>query len=182
MTMSKLNWSGLAVLLPLAAFGQNITNIAANVAINEVAMMRIVDQTGNPITSFSFPIVAPTVAGDVPLLTGFYDAYIQFTSIASTAPDNFRSISVEVQPTLPPGLFLKFLSTAPSNGNMGNFYHTTVSASNTTGLIADAIESGFTGSGPNAGVKVLHLLDFDPELVRTQQSGTYLMRYTLSNY
>jgi hypothetical protein len=180
--MSKLKWSGLAVLLPLAAFGQNITDIAADVAIDEVAMMRIVDQTGIPIKSLSFSIVSPTVAGDVPVVTGFHDAYIQFTSIASTAPDNFRSISVEVQPTLPPGLSLNFVSAPSLIGNMGNFYTTSLSSINTTGLIADGIESGFTGTGSNVGVKVLHFLDFNPELVRTQQSGTYLMRYTLSNY
>jgi hypothetical protein len=180
--MSKLKWSGLAVLLPLAAFGQNITDIAADVAIDEVAMMRIVDQTGIPIKSLSFSIVSPTVAGDVPVVTGFHDAYIQFTSIASTAPDNFRSISVEVQPTLPPGLSLNFVSAPSLIGNMGNFYTTSLSSINTTGLIADGIESGFTGTGSNVGVKVLHFLDFNPELVRTQQSGMYLMRYTLSNY
>ena len=180
--MSKLKWSGLAVLLPMAAFGQNITDIAADVAIDEVAMMRIVDQTGIPIKSLSFSIVSPTVAGDVPVVTGFHDAYIQFTSIASTAPDNFRSISVEVQPTLPPGLSLNFVSAPSLIGNMGNFYTTSLSSINTTGLIADGIESGFTGTGSNVGVKVLHFLDFNPELVRTQQSGTYLMRYTLSNY
>jgi hypothetical protein len=180
--MSKLKWSGLAVLLPLAAFGQNITDIAADVAIDEVAMMRIVDQTGIPIKSLSFSIVSPTVAGDVPVVTGFHDAYIQFTSIASTAPDNFRSISVEVQPTLPPGLSLNFVSAPSLIGNMGNFYTTSLSSINTTGLIADGIESGFTGTGSNVGVKVLHFLDFNPELVRTHQSGTYLMRYTLSNY
>lgn len=180
--MSKLKWSGLAVLLPLGAFGQNITDIAADVAIDEVAMMRIVDQTGIPIKSLSFSIVSPTVAGDVPVVTGFHDAYIQFTSIASTAPDNFRSISVEVQPTLPPGLSLNFVSAPSLIGNMGNFYTTSLSSINTTGLIADGIESGFTGTGSNVGVKVLHFLDFNPELVRTQQSGMYLMRYTLSNY
>ncbi|MDP4602800.1 MAG: hypothetical protein NWS18_03825 [Schleiferiaceae bacterium] len=180
--MSKLKWSGLAVLLPMAAFGQNITDIAADVAIDEVAMMRIVDQTGIPIKSLSFSIVSPTVAGDVPVVTGFHDAYIQFTSIASTAPDNFRSISVEVQPTLPPGLSLNFVSAPSLIGNMGNFYTTSLSSINTTGLIADGIESGFTGTGSNVGVKVLHFLDFNPELVRTQQSGMYLMRYTLSNY
>ena len=180
--MSKLKWSGLAVLLPMAAFGQNITDIAADVAIDEVAMMRIVDQTGIPIKSLSFSIVSPTVAGDVPVVTGFHDAYIQFTSIASTAPDNFRSISVEVQPTLPPGLSLNFVSAPSLIGNMGNFYTTSLSSINTTGLIADGIESGFTGTGSNVGVKVLHFLDFNPELVRTQQSGLYLMRYTLSNY
>jgi hypothetical protein len=180
--MSNLKWSGLAVLLPLAAFGQNSTTIAADVAIDEVAMMRIVDQTGNLIKSLSFPIVSPAVAGDVPVLTGFHDAYIQFTSIASTAPDNFRSISVEVQPTLPPGLSLNFVSTPPISGNLGNYYTTSLSSINTTGLIADGIESGFTGSGSNAGAKVLHSLDFNPEMVRTQQSGTYLMLYTLSNY
>ena len=180
--MSKFRLGSVAVLLPLAAFGQNVTNVAANIAIDEVDMMRIVDQSGNPISALSFPIVAPVEAGDVPLLTGFHDTYIQFTSIAATAPDNFRSISVEVQPTLPPGLYLKFLSTAPSNGNMGTFYHTTVSNTQLTGLIAEKIESGFTGVGPNSGVKVLTLLDFDPFLVRTQQSGTYMMRYTLSNY
>ncbi len=180
--MSKLKWSGLAVLLPMAAFGQNITDIAADVAIDEVAMMRIVDQTGIPIKSLSFSIVSPTVAGDVPVVTGFHDAYIQFTSIASTAPDNFRSISVEVQPTLPPGLSLNFVSAPSLIGNMGNFYTTSLSSINTTGLIADGIESGFTGTGSNVGVKVLHFLDFNPELVRTHQSGTYLMRYTLSNY
>ena len=180
--MSKLKWSGLAVLLPLAAFGQNITDIAADVAIDEVAMMRIVDQTGIPIKSLSFSIVSPTVAGDVPVVTGFHDAYIQFTSIASTAPDNFRSISFEVQPTLPPGLSLNFVSAPSLIGNMGNFYTTSLSSINTTGLIADGIESGFTGTGSNVGVKVLHFLDFNPELVRTQQSGMYLMRYTLSNY
>jgi hypothetical protein len=65
---------------------------------------------------------------------------------------------------------------------MGNFYTTSLSSINTTGLIADGIESGFTGTGSNVGVKVLHFLDFNPELVRTQQSGMYLMRYTLSNY
>jgi hypothetical protein len=65
---------------------------------------------------------------------------------------------------------------------MGTFYHTTVSNTQLTGLIAENIESGFTGVGPNSGVKVLTLLDFDPFLVRTQQSGTYMMRYTLSNY
>jgi len=180
--MSKLKWSGLAVLLPLAAFGQNITNIAADVAIDEVAMMRIVDETGIPIKSLSFSIVSPTVAGDVPVVTGFHDAYIQFTSIASTAPDNFRSISVEVQPTLPPGLSLNFVSAPSLIGSMGNFYTTSLSSINTTGLIADGIQSGFTGTGSNVGVKVLHFLDFNPELVRTHQSGTYLMRYTLSNY
>lgn len=180
--MSKLNWSGLAVLLPLVAFSQNITNIAANVAIDEVAMMRIVDQAGNPITSLSFPIVAPSIAGDAPLLTGFHDAYIQFTSIASTAPDNFRTISVEVQPTLPPGLALNFMASTPSNGSLGNFYFTSVSSSNTTGLLADAIESSFTGTGPSAGIKVMHSLDYNPVLVRSHQSGTYIMRYTLSNY
>ena len=179
--MSKLKWSGLAVLLPMAAFGQNITDIAADVAIDEVAMMRIVDQTGIPIKSLSFSIVSPTVAGDVPVVTGFHDAYIQFTSIASTAPDNFRSISVEVQPTLPPGLSLNFVSAPSLIGNMGNFYTTSLSSINTTGLIADGIER-FTGTGSNVGVKVLHFLDFNPELVRTQQSGMYLMRYTLSNY
>ena len=115
-------------------------------------------------------------------MTGFHDAYIQFTSIASTAPDNFRSISVEVQPTLPPGLSLNFVSAPSLIGNMGNFYTTSLSSINTTGLIADGIESGFTGTGSNVGVKVLHFLDFNPELVRTQQSGMYLMRYTLSNY
>ena len=166
----------------MAAFGQNITDIAADVAIDEVAMMRIVDQTGIPIKSLSFSIVSPTVAGDVPVVTGFHDAYIQFTSIASTAPDNFRSISVEVQPTLPPGLSLNFVSAPSLIGNMGNFYTTSLSSINTTGLIADGIESGFTGTGSNVGVKVLHFLDFNPELVRTQQSGMYLMRYTLSNY
>ena len=180
--MSKLKWSGLAVLLPMAAFGQNITDIAADVAIDEVAMMRIVDQTGIPIKSLSFSIVSPTVAGDVPVVTGFHDAYIQFTSIASTAPDNFRSISVEVQPTLPPGLSLNFVSAPSLIGNMGNFYTTSLSSINTTGLIADGIESGFTGTGSNVGVKVLHFLDFNPELVRTQKSGMYLMRYRLSNY
>lgn len=180
--MSKLKWSGLAVLLPLAAFGQNITNIDANVAIDEVAMMRIVDKSGNPIMSLSFPIVSPTVAGAVPVLTGFHDAYIQFTSIASTAPDNFRSISVEVQPTLPPGLSLNFLSTPPNNTNLGNFYSANVSSVNTIGLIADGIESGFTGSGANDGVKVMHVLEFNPSLVRKQHSGMYLIRYTLSNY
>ncbi len=180
--MSKINWSGLAVLLPLAAFGQNTPNIAADIAIDEVAMMRIVDQAGNPIKSLSFPIVSPTVAGDVPVVTGFHDAFIQFTSIASTAPDNFRSISVEVQPTLPPGLSLNFVSTPPVIGNLGNYYNTSLSSINTTGLIADGIESGFTGTGSNAGVKVLHFLDFNPELVRTQHSGTYIMLYTLSNY
>lgn len=180
--MSKIKWSGLAVLLPLAAFGQNITNVAANVAIDEIAMMRVVDQSGNPITSLSFPVVSPVVAGDVPVLTGFHDAYIQFTSIASAAPDNFRSISVEVQPTLPPGLSLNFLSTPPSNTNLGNFYSANLSSVNTTGLIADGIESGFTGSGSKNGVKVMHILEFNPSLVRKQHSGTYLIRYTLSNY
>lgn len=180
--MSKMKFSGFAVLLPLAVFGQNITNIDANVVIDEVAMMRVVDQSGNPIISLSFPVVSPVVAGDVPVLSGFHDAYIQFTSIASTAPDNFRSISVEVQPTLPPGLSLNFMSTPPSNNNLGNFYNTILSSVNTTGLIADGIESGFTGSGANDGVRVMHSLDFNPTLVRKQHSGMYLIRYTLSNY
>lgn len=180
--MSKFRLGSLAVLFPLATFGQNIANVAANVAIDEVAMMRIVDQNGNPITALSFPIVAPSEAGEIPKLTGFYETSLQFTSIASTAPDNFRAITVEVQPSLPPGLFLKFLTNASNYGGAGTFYNTTVSNTQLTGLLAENIESGYTGIGNNTGVKVLTILDFDPMLVNTQQSGTYMMRYTLSNY
>jgi hypothetical protein len=180
--MKKIRLGSLAVLLPLCSFGQNSANVAANIAIDEVAMLRIVDQSGNPITALSFPIVAPTVAGDVPKLKGFHETFLQFTSIASLAPDNYRSISIEVIPTLPPGLNLNFITTPPSTINSGNYYSTSVSNSQPIGLLADNIESGFTGDGANAGVRVLTMMDFNPTLVRTQQSGTYMMRYTLSNY
>jgi hypothetical protein len=180
--MKKIRLGSLAVLLPLCAFAQNTTNVAAYIDIDEVAMLRIVDQSGNPITALSFPIVAPSVAGDVPKSTGIHETFLQFTSIASSAPDNYRSISIEVVPTLPPGLNLNFLTTPPSNLSSGNYYTTSVSDSQPIGLLAENIESGYTGDGANAGVKVLTTIEFDPTLVNTQLSGKYMMRYTLSNY
>jgi hypothetical protein len=171
-----------SVLAAFSASAQNSDFVDAMFYIDESAMIRAVDAQGNNLTDLTFHIVSPNIPGQAYLTVPNQTMYLQYTSVKTAAPDDSRTISVDViGGNFPQGVTASLAANPSGTGATGDGNEIQLSQYITSGTLVEGIGSAYSGTGAGKGIPVIFSIDFATENLDASTAGMVSLQFTVSN-
>jgi hypothetical protein len=171
-----------SVLVAFSASAQSADFVDAMFYIDESAMIRAVDAQGNSLTGLTFHIVSPNIPGQAYLTVPNQTMYLQYTSVKTAAPDDSRTVSVDViGGNFPQGVTATLAANPSGTGATGDGNEIQLSQYITSGTLVEGIGSAYSGTGAGNGIPVIFSIDFATENLDASTAGMVSLQFTVSN-
>lgn len=150
------------------------------ITVSEVANLRVYEGTTVQVS-----IEGPDSAGDSPKIsyTNADSNYLQYSSVVVTGLTRKITGAITGATTVPDGVALRVTPTTAAGNNfgaVGSAAGTAVTLSSTAQDIVTGIGSGYTGTLPTDGAKLIYSITLTPEDLKATGTTTVEVTYTLT--